>query len=166
MSGGQVNGPAGRRSWANTTIFGPAARFTVPGTLRHPGSAPRGSMSTYKVDQRHLNHNGRVFHFVSYEGQPANLKKEEAAVEPSWTATTPSRFGSRWRSTTRVRLPPRARAASMNAASRKTRVCASARRAKGAHAVSTKTAPRCARVGVRTADKSHQQDQNKFRGAQ
>ena len=39
-------------------------------------------MSTYKVDQRHLNHRGRLFHFVSYEGQPANPKKEEAAVEP------------------------------------------------------------------------------------
>jgi len=50
-------------------------------------------MSTYKIDQRHLNHRGRVFHFVSYEGQPANPKREEAAVEPAWFLMGP---GRRW----------------------------------------------------------------------
>jgi len=50
-------------------------------------------MSTYKIDQRHLNHRGRVFHFVSYEGQPANPKREEAAVEPTWFLMGP---GRRW----------------------------------------------------------------------
>jgi hypothetical protein len=50
-------------------------------------------MSNYKVDQRHLNHHGRVFHFVSYEGQPANPRREEAAVEPTWFLMGPAR---RW----------------------------------------------------------------------
>lgn len=50
-------------------------------------------MSTYKIDQRHLNHRGRVFHFVSYEGQPANPRKEEPAVEPTWYLMGP---GRRW----------------------------------------------------------------------
>jgi hypothetical protein len=50
-------------------------------------------MTTYKIDQRHLNHRGRVFHFVSYEGQPANPKREEAAVEPTWFLMGP---GRRW----------------------------------------------------------------------
>jgi hypothetical protein len=50
-------------------------------------------MTTYKIDQRHLNHRGRVFHFVSYEGQPANPRREEPAVEPTWFLMGP---GRRW----------------------------------------------------------------------
>ncbi len=50
-------------------------------------------MSSYKIDQRHLNHRGRVFHFVSYEGQPANLRREEPAVEATWFLMGP---GRRW----------------------------------------------------------------------
>ena len=50
-------------------------------------------MTTYKIDQRHLNHRGRVFHFVYTEGQPANPRREEAAVEPTWFLMGP---GRRW----------------------------------------------------------------------
>ena len=41
-------------------------------------------MSTHKVEQRRLIHHGREFHFVSYEGKPANLPRGEAAIAPMW----------------------------------------------------------------------------------
>ena len=50
-------------------------------------------MSTYKVDQRHLLHNGREFHFVSYEGAAANPKRNEVAGEAAWYLMGP---GKRW----------------------------------------------------------------------
>lgn len=50
-------------------------------------------MSSYKIEQRRLSHSGRTFHFVSYEGQPANPKRDEAAVEPTWFLMGP---GRRW----------------------------------------------------------------------
>jgi hypothetical protein len=51
-------------------------------------------MPAYKPDQRHLSHRGRSFHFVSYEGRPANPKKELAAVGPAWFLMGPAK---RWR---------------------------------------------------------------------
>jgi hypothetical protein len=50
-------------------------------------------MSAYKVDQRHLFHNGREFHFVSYEGAAANPKRNEPAGTASWFLMGP---GKRW----------------------------------------------------------------------
>jgi hypothetical protein len=50
-------------------------------------------MTSYKVEQRHLTLRGRVFHFVSYEGHPANPRREEPAVEPTWFLMGP---GRRW----------------------------------------------------------------------
>jgi hypothetical protein len=50
-------------------------------------------MTAYKIDQRHLAHRGRMFHFVSYEGVPANPKRDEAAVAPTWYLMGP---GRRW----------------------------------------------------------------------
>lgn len=41
-------------------------------------------MSTFKSDQRHLTINGRHFHFVSYEGRPANERSGEPAAPPTW----------------------------------------------------------------------------------
>jgi hypothetical protein len=41
-------------------------------------------MSAFKPQQRHLLIQGRTFHFVSYEGQPANLPKNQAACPPMW----------------------------------------------------------------------------------
>jgi hypothetical protein len=50
-------------------------------------------MSAYKVDQRHLHHKGREFHFVSYEGAAANPKKNEVAGTATWFLMGP---GKRW----------------------------------------------------------------------
>ena len=50
-------------------------------------------MSQNKVEQQHVSHAGRDFHFVSYEAQPANEKKKEVAVPPMWYLMGPAR---RW----------------------------------------------------------------------
>lgn len=46
-----------------------SARLTVPG---------------YKVEQRHILLGERNFHFVSYEGRPANVRRGEDAEGPMW----------------------------------------------------------------------------------
>lgn len=41
-------------------------------------------VSSYKIEQRRLSHRGREFHFVSYDGQPANERRGEVATPPMW----------------------------------------------------------------------------------
>ena len=41
-------------------------------------------MSAYKTQQHRLVHRGRSFHFVSYEGQLADEKRQQPEVPPSW----------------------------------------------------------------------------------
>ena len=41
-------------------------------------------MVAYRNEQRLLHHRGRTFHFVSYEGRPANPKRLQSATEPAW----------------------------------------------------------------------------------
>jgi hypothetical protein len=41
-------------------------------------------MSSYKTDQQRLQHRGREFHFVSYEGRGADPAKNIEAVPPTW----------------------------------------------------------------------------------
>jgi hypothetical protein len=41
-------------------------------------------VSQHKVEQRRLSHRGRVFHFVAYEGVPANERRGQPAVPPMW----------------------------------------------------------------------------------
>lgn len=50
-------------------------------------------MSSYKLEQRRLTHRGREFHFVSYEGQPANAARHQDAMEPTWYLMN---AGKRW----------------------------------------------------------------------
>jgi hypothetical protein len=50
-------------------------------------------MSGYKTQQHRLVHRGRPFHFVSYEGQAADLKRQTAAVPPTWYVML---GGKRW----------------------------------------------------------------------
>ncbi|HET7042615.1 MAG TPA: hypothetical protein VFI13_11370 [Gemmatimonadales bacterium] len=50
-------------------------------------------MAQTKVEQQHVSHGGRDFHFVSYEAQPANERKHESAVPPMWYLMGPAR---RW----------------------------------------------------------------------
>ena len=41
-------------------------------------------VSPHKVEQRRLSHRGRVFHFVAYEGVPANERRGQPSVPPMW----------------------------------------------------------------------------------
>ena len=50
-------------------------------------------MSAYKTDQRRVLHNGREFHFVSYEGVVANPRRGVVAAPPTWFLM---RAGKRW----------------------------------------------------------------------
>lgn len=50
-------------------------------------------MSGYKIEQHHLDHRGRKFHFVSYEGAPGNPAKQQPATEPTWFMMS---AGKRW----------------------------------------------------------------------
>ena len=50
-------------------------------------------MSAYKTQQHRLVHRGRPFHFVSYEGQDADLKRERPETPPSWYLML---AGKRW----------------------------------------------------------------------
>jgi len=50
-------------------------------------------MSSYKTQQHHLVHRGQSFHFVSYEGQPADEKRHQLEMPPSWYLML---AGKRW----------------------------------------------------------------------
>jgi hypothetical protein len=50
-------------------------------------------MAKYSVEQRRLVYRGREFHFVLYEGQPANPKREQPATAPTWWLMSE---GKRW----------------------------------------------------------------------
>jgi hypothetical protein len=50
-------------------------------------------MSSYKTQQHRLVHRGRTFHFVSYEGQAADEKHQQAAQPASWYLML---AGKRW----------------------------------------------------------------------
>ena len=50
-------------------------------------------MSSHKVRQCHLHYRGRSYHFVSYEGHPANERRGEAAMPPMWYLMGPAK---RW----------------------------------------------------------------------
>jgi hypothetical protein len=50
-------------------------------------------MSRTLVEQRRLQHRGREFHFVSYEGRPADAKRSQPATGPAWWLMS---AGTRW----------------------------------------------------------------------
>ena len=50
-------------------------------------------VSTYKIEQRRVHYRGRDFHFVSYDGRPANERRGEPAEPPMWYLMGP---GRRW----------------------------------------------------------------------
>ena len=50
-------------------------------------------MSSYKTQQHRLLHRGRTFHFVSYEGQPADEKRHQLETPPTWYLML---AGKRW----------------------------------------------------------------------
>ena len=50
-------------------------------------------MSSHKVKQCRLSYRGRDFHFVSYEGHPANERRGESAMPAMWYLMGPAK---RW----------------------------------------------------------------------
>jgi hypothetical protein len=50
-------------------------------------------VSKLTVEQVHLRHRDRVFHFVSYQGQPEDRKRNRAAIDPAWFLMN---AGKRW----------------------------------------------------------------------
>jgi len=50
-------------------------------------------MSRPTVEQHRLHYRGREFHFVSYEGLPANPKRAQPATAPAWWLMS---AGTRW----------------------------------------------------------------------
>lgn len=50
-------------------------------------------MSAYRTEQHRVTHRGRTFHFVSYDGHPANVAKAQAATVPTWYLMA---AGKRW----------------------------------------------------------------------
>jgi hypothetical protein len=50
-------------------------------------------VSNYKVEQHRVHYRGRDFHFVSYDGYPANERRGEPSVPPMWYLMGP---GRRW----------------------------------------------------------------------
>ncbi|MGK2962172.1 MAG: hypothetical protein ACSLFK_08505 [Gemmatimonadaceae bacterium] len=48
---------------------------------------------SYKIQQHRIKRRGMSYHFVSYAGQPANVRKGEAATGPMWYIM---RAGKRW----------------------------------------------------------------------
>jgi len=57
------------------------------------GSAYKRVLGSYKVEQRQIMHKGRAFHFVSYEGQTADVAKKRTATAPAWYLMN---AGTRW----------------------------------------------------------------------
>jgi len=41
-------------------------------------------VTTYRVEQRRLHYRGQEYHFVSYDGRPANERRGEEAMPPMW----------------------------------------------------------------------------------
>ena len=50
-------------------------------------------MSGYRTQQHRLVRRGRSFHFVSYEGQPADVKRQRPEMPPTWYLML---AGKRW----------------------------------------------------------------------
>src|SRR5919106_1080375 len=67
-----------------------AARQPVP-TASRP--TRESSVSSHKVRQCRLSYRGRDFHFVSYEGHPANERRGETAMPAMWYLMGPAK---RW----------------------------------------------------------------------
>jgi len=53
----------------------------------------RATIGSYRVEQRQIIHHGRVFHFVSYDGQPGNAARGQPATLAAWFLMS---AGTRW----------------------------------------------------------------------
>lgn len=67
-------------------VHPPSVAAPIPDPLSLP-------VSSYKVEQCRIHYRGRHFHFVSYEGHPANERRGELAAPPMWYLMGP---GRRW----------------------------------------------------------------------
>jgi hypothetical protein len=57
-------------------------------------------MTAYRTEQRHVLHRGREFHFVSYEGKPADPRHDMDATPATWYLLN---AGKRWPVMTQVK---------------------------------------------------------------
>jgi hypothetical protein len=69
---------------------GPDPRPPFPAVRRATASV---TVSAYKTQQHRLLHRGQTFHFVSYEAQAADAKRQTAAMPPTWYVML---GGKRW----------------------------------------------------------------------
>jgi hypothetical protein len=69
-------------------------RARAPSVCGRPDSRALSlPVSSYKVEQCRIHYRGRQFHFVSYDGHPANQRRGELAAPPMWYLMGP---GRRW----------------------------------------------------------------------
>jgi hypothetical protein len=62
--------------------------------LKRPvGEQQAGPVTRHPVEQRRITYRGREFHFVSYDGLPANEKRSQAATAAAWWLMG---AGTRW----------------------------------------------------------------------
>jgi len=73
-------------------VVGPARVHPPPAARPHTRLANL-PVSSYKVEQCRIRYRGRDFHFVSYDGHPANTRRGELAAPPMWYLMGP---GRRW----------------------------------------------------------------------
>lgn len=60
---------------------------------RPTGEQQAGPVTKHSVEQRRITYRGREYHFVSYDGLPANEKRAQAATAPAWFLMG---AGTRW----------------------------------------------------------------------
>ena len=70
-----------------------SARMHPPPIARPDPCSVSLPLSSYKVEQFRVRYSGRDFHFVSYDGHPANERRGEPAAPPMWYLMGP---GRRW----------------------------------------------------------------------
>jgi hypothetical protein len=61
--------------------------------MAESNAAGVADMSRYKNEQHHIHHNGRSFHFISYEGQNGSVSQGVPPTPPSWFLVN---AGKRW----------------------------------------------------------------------
>jgi hypothetical protein len=69
------------------------ARTHPPSVARPDFRLVTSLVTSYKVEQCRIHYRGRDFHFVSYDGHPANERRAELAAPPMWYLMGP---GRRW----------------------------------------------------------------------
>src|SRR5690606_35645464 len=81
---GRASPPARATGLSFRPTTSPLLLAPTPRHLRLVTHGPEAFLSAFKSEQRHLIVRGRAFHFVSYEGRPANAHRGEDQQPPMW----------------------------------------------------------------------------------